>query len=167
MNGEVGIGIASPRGSMEDSNWSWDSRKKKMSVDVNSKPPHLDLIEIDGGTIWTVGSNQRREEVILEIEHGLLFKPKVLSYFYLYDAPANMVGLLGSHSANIAWMVFNDVAGGSEWLATEVDEKYLRVRHIAVGGLNGRTMLGRTMKFRYRYEITNLRDMTARPEWAT
>lgn len=162
MIGEVGIGLASPRGSMSDSNWSWDSRKKKMAIDLNVRPTHLDLIEIDGGTIWTIGPNEEKEETIFEIEHKMPFKPKVLAYFYLYDAPYDRVSLLGAHSQGVAQMMFNNVAVGSEWLAAEVDDKYFRIKHRATGGLSGGQLIGNKMKYRLRYEITNLKHISTR-----
>lgn len=162
MIGDVGIGIAAQRGSMEEASWSWDSRKKKMAIDLKSKPPHLDLVLIDGGTVWSVAAGEKKEEVIFEIEHKMPFRPQVLSYFYCYDAPASHASLLGTHSQGVAMMVFNDVVTGSEWLVAEVDDKYFRIIHKASGGLNGGALIGKAMKYRLRYEITNLKYISPR-----
>lgn len=162
MNDNVGIGIASARGSMDDLDWSWDSRRKKMAVDLKTLPPHLDIIEIDGGTPWILAINERREETIFEIEHKMPFTPKVLTYFYLYDAPFERAGLIGSHSEGIAPMIFNAYGFGSEWLSAEVDEKYFRIRHKAVSQKNSAQFHGRAFKYRLRYEITNLKHINSR-----
>lgn len=162
MIGDVGIAIAGQRGSMEDASWSWDSRKKKMSIDLKSKPPHLDLVLIDGGTAWTVGARETREEVIFEIEHKMPFRPKVLAYFYCYDAGPSFAGIIGAHSQGVAMMVTNDVVRGSEWLQADVDDKYFRVVHKVQGGIEGGTFLGKAFKFRLRYEITNLKYISDR-----
>lgn len=162
MNDSVGIGIASSRGSMEDLDWSWDSRRKKMAVDLKELPPHLDLIEIDGGTPWVLNNGERREETVFEIEHKMPFPPKVLTYFYLYDAPYDRASLIGAHSEGIAPMVFNAFGFGSEWLSAEVDEKYFKIRHKAVSQAAGAQFFGRAFKYRLRYEITNLKHISSR-----
>lgn len=158
----VGMAIASPRGEMNEGRWSWDSNKKKMTVNLQSDPKHLDVIEIDGGSQWgssTIANGQTRTEEILKIKHDMPFKPRVLSYFYCYDAPAGRQGILGNYMAEWAPMVFNAVGYGSEELFIRVDEEYLYVMHRATRSTTSSSWqaFGSQFKFRFRYMITNLK----------
>lgn len=158
----VGVAIAGPRSSMQEGRWSWDSRLKKMTVSLRSKPPHLNMFELDGGSQWLAANtpnNTTRKETLFQIEHNMLYPPRVLCYFYCYDAPVAYLSLLGTYTSEMAPMVLNNPSWGYEYLYAEVDEKYFRVVHEARRQLAANTWAayGSQFKYRFKYMITNLK----------
>lgn len=158
----MGLAAAADDKSMEDGNWKYDTRLKKLTVDLEANPKHLDVFEMNGGTKWVMNQTieDSRLETLFEIEHGMPFPPEFLCYFYTYDAPAARSGMIGRYSFQRAFMLYNAIALGEEGMYAEVDETHFRIVHYAdtfAFGSGSTTMYGSDFKFRVRYELLNQR----------
>lgn len=162
MNDEMGIAIAEENKSMRDGEWQWDSRKVKLTVDTQQDPPHLKIIEMDGGTKWAMTAGQDREEILYEIEHKMPFKPKFLAYFYYLDVPTGFSLAIGKYDNQQADIVVNAFGYGTEYLIAEVTDKFFRIKHTAHADTT-LTAHGSDFKFRIKYEIMNVKALYTGP----
>jgi len=148
----------------------YDSRIPVLSIDMEDPLKHADVIELRGGTVWTeaAGVYNSWSEVIWEKRHGLKFKPKVLSYYYVIDAPARSatpILSIGQYYPNVL-QAPSGIPYGSEYWTTEADEEFIRIRHTGSQfsstspGFNGAYLgLGNDVKFRFKYLITQSPDI--------
>ena len=156
---DYGIGIAADNKSMQDGRWKFDSRKKKLTVDIEAVPKHLDLFTINGGTKWVLNPGDVRSEILFQVEHHMLFPPKFLFFALVTDVPSGFAPLIGFYFSNLAFLRTNNFPVGDEYVYADVDEKYFNIKHVAYGGgiATGTTITayGSDYKFRVRYEILN------------
>lgn len=162
-SGNVGIGVAAERRSMQDGDWKNDTRKTKLTVSIDKDPSHLQIIEeLSGGTKWTVDLAASAEftETLFRIEHGLPFTPKFLCYFKCTDAPIALAGNIGQYQQTYATMLTNSFPIGEEWLEAGTDETYFYIIHRVSSTLalssGDYTFYGSDYKFRVRFEILNI-----------
>lgn len=145
----------------------YDSRKKKMTVDLDPALKRADVLLLDGGTrLLTTTPNQTITETIWNYSHKMPFRPQVHAYFYVYDAPDAATitnGLeVGTYQKSRLDIVYNAIGYGSESIVMVVDEKTVSLVHTATSGMsvsgsfpfNG---VGNLLKFRFRYLVTNQR----------
>ena len=153
---DFGIAIAQEDHGMEDGRWKFDSRRKKVTVDVHTTPKHLDVFNnFSGGTKWAMSPNTVYEEELFKIEHEMPWPPKFLCYFYILDTPVGFAALIGQYDINRTFQLVNAFPNGTERLYAKVDEKYFYIMHRADNGANSLTAYGSDYKYRVRYEIMN------------
>lgn len=166
LNGDFGLAIAADNKTMADGGWKFDSRKKKLTVDVNATPSHAQVIEtLSGGTkfVLNAATTTSSEETLFRMEHKMPFRPKVLCYFYVKDAPIAFADSITYYEFNTALMLYNAVALGGEKLYAETDEKYFFINHRAETygfGSGNTTFYGSDYKYRVKFEILNQRSLT-------
>lgn len=157
-----GLVIANADGNLRQ-HQIYDTRKKKLTVDVNIEPPHLNIIEsLSGGTKFSVAAadTSLKEETLLTIPHQLGFKPMFLVYFYPTKTPDLFSGSLRQYSINMAFMLYNAIALGDEWLEADADNINLYIKHKAIrfgfGGPDPYVFYGSDYTYRIRYMIFNV-----------
>lgn len=137
----------------------YDSRLKKLTVDPEPREKHFDVIELSGGTKWTISNSDTtiHEETLLRIKHNFPFEPQYVAYFLPIVNPYGGL-FLTSYSINQALMVFNAVGVGAEWLEASADTQYFYIKHKAQRdglGSGNYTFYGSDFTFRIRYFIFN------------
>jgi hypothetical protein len=145
----------------------YDSRKKKMTVDLDPVLKRADVITLDGGTrLVTTTPNQTISETLWTYTHKMPFRPQVHAFFYVTDAPdaaAITNGLVvGSYYKTYLPIVYNATGYGDEGIELVVDDKTISLVHTATSGssisgtspFNG---VGNLLKFRFRYIVVNQR----------
>ena len=145
----------------------YDSRKKKMTVDLDPALKRADVLTMDGGTrLVTTTPNATITETLWSYNHRMGFKPQVHAYFYVTDAPnsASITNglVVGSYYKTNLPIVFNAIGYGDETINMVVDDKTISLVHIATAGssisgsfpFNG---VGNLLKFRFRYIVVNQR----------
>lgn len=155
----VGLIIAGKSRGLENDT-IYNSRRKKLTVDPESVPPHFDLLEdFSGGTKWTsVPIGELREEILLQIPHNMPFKPMFYAYFLQTTVPGGTGPFAAQYSTNISLMLFNAVGVGSEELFADADETNFYIKHrfqtsdFSSGPQNA---YGSDFKFTIRYFIFN------------
>lgn len=136
---------------------TYDSRKKKLVLAPDTKPPLFDLIPINGGTKFILSAGASAEETILTIKHGLPFKPKVLTYYRKTKAPEAFSAGIAQYSINQALMVFNAFGFGEEYLYTDSDPINMYIKHRAVNtSATSQTFYGSDFEYMLRYMIFNI-----------
>jgi hypothetical protein len=145
-----------------DNDTIYNSRRKKLTVDPESVPPHFDLLEnFSGGTKWVVPTDEYREEILLQIPHNMPFKPMFYAYFLQTSFPGGSAGpFAAQYSTNISLMLFNAVGLGQEELFADADEDNFYIKHrfqstTGFGGGGDATAYGDDYKFTIRYFIFN------------
>lgn len=146
----------------------YDSTRRTITVDLSPAREHAQNIELDGGTIWTRPAGSGTEEwseVIWEFKHGLKFKPKVYSFYYVYDIPHDRLtsAVIGSYTPDKLWAITGAFFYGYESYETEVDEEYVRIVHKAGATDNLFSEFqgnGNLIKFRFRLLVTQLEDLS-------
>lgn len=152
---------------MTEGEFKYDSRKPKMSVDLSVPMGHARLIDMNGGSDWSLTTpNQQMNEVIFEMEHHMPFIPQVLGYFLLRDAPSDryVQAEVGTYEQSALMITFNNVAMGGESYFLDVDDKYVRVVHSAWGGIsvspsNPLRVGGSANKIRVRILVTQFEEI--------
>jgi len=148
----------------------YDSRKKKMTVDLDPAFKRADVITLDGGTILkTTTPNQSITETLVTIAHRMPFKPQVHGFFYVTDAPANRTSSLvvGTYSKSTLDIIDNAAGYGSEAIWMDVDETNIYIYH-NVNSSTGISSsfpfygIGSDAKLRFRYIVTNQRYIAPR-----
>ena len=145
----------------------YDSRKKKITVDLDPALKRADVIQMDGGTrLVTSTPNQTITETLWTYNHKLGFRPQVHAFFYVTDSPnsADITNWLvvGSYYKTNLPIVFNAIGYGDEGISLVVDEKTVSLVHTATSGMFVTTSfpfkgVGNLLKFRFRYLVTNQR----------
>ena len=82
---------------IDDSNYWFDSRNTRMNIALDRDPPHLQLLNIGGGTALSCGlAPTTVTETLFTMEHHLPYKPKVLVYLFSNEItnPSYAVGRL-------------------------------------------------------------------------
>lgn len=145
----------------------YDSRKKKMTVDLDPAFKRADVITLDGGTILTTTTpNQSITETLVTIRHNMPFKPQVHGYFFVTDAPnaaskPNSL-VVGTYSKTTLDIIDNAVGYGSEAVWMDVDETNIYIYHnvnssTSISTSNVFYGIGSSAKMRFRYIVTNQR----------
>lgn len=145
----------------------YDSRKKKMTVDLDPALKRADVLDLNGGTRLVTGTpNQTITETLWSYNHRMGFRPQVHGYFYVYDAPnaADIINGLevGSYYKTILPVVTNAIGYGDESITMVVTDKTVELVHTATSGASITTSntfkgVGNLLKFRFRYLVTNQR----------
>lgn len=154
---------------------SYDSRKQKMTVDLDPIIKHAQVVPMNAGTVISdMGSGGFYhkllcDEVLFRTEHHMPFKPKVEAYFYVTKAgnppgsttPVNGT-TIGSYYKNSLPIIYNIMGYGDEGVFIKVDDVYLTVRH-QVYSWDSDSMfygVGSYCEFNFRYLVTNLPDIS-------
>ena len=147
----------------------YDSRKKKMTVDLDPALKRADVLMMDGGTrLVTSTPNQTITETIWTYTHKMGFKPQVHAYFYVTDAPnaADVTNglVVGSYYKTNLYIVFNAIGYGDESIRMVVDDKTISLVHTATSSPSVTSAspfkgVGNLVKFRFRYIVVNQRDI--------
>lgn len=145
----------------------YDSRKKKMTVDLDPALKRADVLEMNGGTrLVTTTPNQTITETLWTYSHKMPFRPQVHAYFYVTDAPnaADVTNGLevGSYYKTNLPIVFNAIGYGDEGIQMIVTDKTISLVHTATSGSSITTSspfkgVGNLLKFRFRYIVVNQR----------
>lgn len=145
----------------------YDSRKRKMTIDLDPALKRADLLTFDGGTrLITTTPNQTISETLWTYNHRMPFRPQVHAYFYVTDAPnaADVTNGLevGSYYKTNLPIVFNAIGYGDEAITMVVTDKTISLVHTATSGssITGAFPfkgVGNLLKFRFRYLVVNQR----------
>lgn len=111
---EYGLVVAGDSGSVSDGTTQYDTRRKKLLVDVVVTPKRLNILDdFNGGTNFTVtdpGDDGPKKEVLFEVDHNLGYVPYVEMYIYVVAAPGSPVLNVGSYAQD--FLSYN--AGGGD-----------------------------------------------------
>lgn len=142
---------------------TFDTRKSKVTTDMDPVLKHADVLQLNGGTIVN-GVNQLVGEVLFKLPHGLGFRPKILSYFYVNDAPGDILtGVeIGTFSPDVLGVIINAVGYGSELIWVDADEVNMYVKHSVYGYTSTFKGNGNRIKYLLRYIITGMEDISPR-----
>lgn len=142
---------------------TFDTRKSKVTTDMDPALKHVDVLSLDGGTIIN-GANQLIGEVLFKMPHGLGFRPKILSYFYVNDIPGDIPtdAEIGTYSADALWMVTTAAALSQEVVWVDADEVNMYVKHSVKGYAPTFKGNGNRVKYLLRYIITGMEDISPR-----
>ena len=145
----------------------YDSRKKKMTVDLDAALKRADVLELDGGTrLVTSTPNATITETLWTYKHRMPFRPQVHAFFYVTDAPnaADITNglVVGSYYKTTLPIVFNAIGYGDEGISMVVDADTISLVHTAtagsaISGSNQFKGVGNLLKFRFRYIVVNQR----------
>jgi len=153
----------------------YDSRKQKMTVDMDPTLKQIQVLPMTGGTVITdTGSGGGYSkllcnEVLFRVQHNMPFIPKVESYYYVTKAdnppaaPSPINGtVVGSYYKTALPIIFNAMGYGDEQIFTEVDAVYITVRHQVYSWDQTTTFygVGSYCAFNFRYMVTNLPAIT-------
>lgn len=154
--------IIAADGSDIDHENKYDSRRTKLTLDPDADPAHFDVININGGTKWTIPATDTTlyQETLVRIKHNLPFKPQFIAYFYVTDIKSALMSnsLHALYSINQVFMVFNAINLGEEWLEADADNQYFYIYHKANAfgyGSAPWVTEGSNYQFRIRYFIFN------------
>jgi len=149
----------------------YDSRKKKVTVDLDPAFKRADVITLDGGTILdTTTPNQSITETLVTIPHNMPFKPQVHGFFYVTDAPDAAskpnVLVVGTYSKTVLDIIDNSVGYGTEAVYMIVTDTNVEIHHdvnssTGISGANPFHGIGSQAKLRFRYIVTNQRYIGA------
>ena len=139
---------------------TFDTRKSKVTTDMDPVLKHVDVLNLNGGTIVN-GVNTLVGEILFSMPHGLGFRPKILSYFYVNDAPGDILtGVeIGTYSPDVLGVIINAIGYGSELIWVDADEKNMYVKHSVYGTTSTFKGNGNRVKFLLRYIITGMEDI--------
>jgi hypothetical protein len=167
-------GIIFSNNGIENGKFEYDSRKQKVIMNLKQVPKHVDVIEMDGGTVphstSTSGSlSLVLSEVLFRIEHNMPFKPRVEGFFDVTEQGKIHGGVLdnspgpgvGAYYRNWLPLITNAFGYGEEQIVMEIDSVYITVKHTAyTWGSTEFFGIGNNCKFNFRYLITNLPDIS-------
>ncbi len=77
-------GINVSNKALEGAYTEYDSRRARTQIALSRKPPHLDIFNLEQGRAQatSAGNNFYIEETLFSMQHGLKYKPEVLTYYY-------------------------------------------------------------------------------------
>lgn len=165
MRQRRGIYIAKDGKSVGIGDNRYESDRPHLQASLIKSPPHLDLVEINGGTGWTTGASPNTwTETLLTVPHNLPYTPDVLVYFYSIsyngstaDSRAARYGLdrfLYSGSSGVVY----------DALLVEVDGTNLYIKHFledfwgGVGYTSGANLYRMRIKY---YILSNPSGVTS------
>jgi hypothetical protein len=153
-------GILLTNGPIDKGDVLYDSRKKKMTVDLDPMLQHIDLIPLNGGQIKD--GIVTFEEIIWSIPHKMPFAPLVFGFFYVTDRPSGITTSveIGTFQKQSLSLVANAFGYGSELVELKADKDNVWLRHFVSGQNAAYKGNGSAVKFNFRYIITNLPDVT-------
>lgn len=152
-------GILLTDGPIDTGKVLYDSRKKKMTVDLDPSMKHIDLLPLNGGQIKD--GVVTFQETIWKIPHNLPFIPLVLGFYYVTDRPSGITTSveIGTFQKKNLWLVTNAFGYGDESVQLKADDKYVWLQHYVNGSTSTFKGNGSAVKFNFRYIITNLPDV--------
>jgi len=126
----------------------YDSANIRPQIALDRDPPHLDLLNMSGGTALASGASPvTLTETLFTMEHHLLYKPKVLVYFYTdfysstdvgYGLGTLVYALAGAYYDRVTYAVtdttfsivhiLSDIAGVS--YTSTAPSKKLRIKYM-------------------------------------
>lgn len=137
---------------------NYDTRKQKVTVDLNPSISHAAILHKDAGTVLTSSTvGAQVVETLWTMQHNMPFKPRVEGFFTVTSIPndRHCEAVVGTYQKTLLWITVNAIGYGTEKVEMKVDDFNISLVHTAVCGGSGFVGCGNLLKYDFRYLITN------------
>lgn len=131
----------------------YDSRNKKIHIQYDEDPKHLDIIDLTGGTVYPNDGNLYTE-TLFQIKHGLPFIPNCFVYFFVKEAPdsGSFFQFIGQFTKN--YFLMSGTSPFGDFIYYTIDDTFFSIKHDYSNGVGGGQESDQ-FKFKIRYMLTS------------